>query len=88
MRCPYCAVNDDVVTDTRALSEGTALRRRRRCNGCGRRFTTYEFYALDTFVLDIQAVAGQLDSITSILRRIFADYPSLHRRAPNPLEDD
>ncbi len=42
MRCPACAGVDDKVVDSRTADEGTAIRRRRECLGCGRRFTTYE----------------------------------------------
>lgn len=42
MRCPACAAVDDKVVDSRVADEGAAIRRRRECLGCGRRFTTYE----------------------------------------------
>ncbi|MDP9442196.1 MAG: transcriptional regulator NrdR [Actinomycetota bacterium] len=42
MRCPACAGVDDKVVDSRMADEGAAIRRRRECLGCGRRFTTYE----------------------------------------------
>lgn len=42
MRCPYCSDNDDRVIDSRLSEGGSAIRRRRRCNVCSRRFTTYE----------------------------------------------
>lgn len=42
MRCPFCGNLDDRVVDTRASKEGRAIRRRRECLACGRRFTTYE----------------------------------------------
>ena len=42
MRCPRCASPDDKVVDSRAAEEGSAIRRRRECLGCGQRFTTYE----------------------------------------------
>jgi transcriptional repressor NrdR len=42
MRCPYCGKNDDKVIDSRATDAGKAIRRRRVCNDCGKRFTTYE----------------------------------------------
>jgi transcriptional repressor NrdR len=43
MRCPYCSYKEDKVVDSRSTSEGTAIRRRRECLKCGRRFTTYEY---------------------------------------------
>ncbi|HAJ56286.1 MAG TPA: transcriptional regulator NrdR [Candidatus Omnitrophica bacterium] len=42
MKCPFCGHADDKVIDSRASSEGSAVRRRRECLKCGRRFTTYE----------------------------------------------
>jgi transcriptional repressor NrdR len=42
VRCPWCAVDDDRVVDSRLAEEGGAIRRRRECLGCGRRFTTFE----------------------------------------------
>ena len=42
VRCPYCRANDDKVVDSRPAEEAAAIRRRRECLGCGRRFTTYE----------------------------------------------
>jgi transcriptional repressor NrdR len=43
MRCPYCDHFDDKVVDSRACREGMAIRRRRECLGCSKRFTTYEY---------------------------------------------
>ncbi len=42
MRCPFCGNLEDRVVDSRELTEGTQIRRRRECFRCGRRFTTYE----------------------------------------------
>ena len=42
MRCPFCKKPDSRVVDSRAAEDGTTIRRRRECSGCGRRFTTYE----------------------------------------------
>jgi transcriptional repressor NrdR len=42
MRCPWCAADDDRVVDSRPADGGAATRRRRACNACGRRFTTFE----------------------------------------------
>ena len=43
MRCPYCNDLEDRVVDSRTAQEGRAVRRRRECLSCGKRFTTYEF---------------------------------------------
>jgi transcriptional repressor NrdR len=42
VRCPWCSVDDDRVVDSRLADEGGAIRRRRECLSCGRRFTTFE----------------------------------------------
>ena len=42
MKCPFCKVDDDRVVDSRASSDGFAIRRRRECTSCNRRYTTYE----------------------------------------------
>ena len=42
MRCPWCDQEDDKVVDSRPSEQGRAIRRRRECRSCGRRFTTFE----------------------------------------------
>jgi transcriptional repressor NrdR len=42
MRCPWCGADDDRVVDSRPADGGSAIRRRRACAACGRRFSTYE----------------------------------------------
>lgn len=42
MHCPFCQYQDSRVTDSRVIDEGMAIRRRRECPSCGRRFTTVE----------------------------------------------
>ena len=42
MRCPFCAHEDSQVKDSRPTEDNTAIRRRRQCEGCGARFTTFE----------------------------------------------
>jgi transcriptional repressor NrdR len=42
VRCPFCKVDDDRVVDSRASNDGFAIRRRRECVACDRRYTTYE----------------------------------------------
>ena len=42
MKCMYCGHTDSKVIDSRPSDDGTAIRRRRECNNCGKRFTTYE----------------------------------------------
>ena len=42
MRCPYCSGMDDRVVDSRLVRNGSVIRRRRQCEGCAKRYTTYE----------------------------------------------
>ena len=42
MRCPFCAHDDSQVKDSRPSEDGASIRRRRQCEGCGARFTTFE----------------------------------------------
>jgi transcriptional repressor NrdR len=42
MRCPFCANEDSQVKDSRPTEDGAAIRRRRQCESCGARFTTFE----------------------------------------------
>lgn len=42
MRCPFCKHGDTKVTDSRATDDKNSIRRRRECQNCGKRFTTYE----------------------------------------------
>ncbi len=42
MRCPFCAHEDSQVKDSRPAEDGAAIRRRRQCEACGARFTTFE----------------------------------------------
>ncbi len=42
MKCPFCGGSDDRVVDSRESREGEVIRRRRECESCGRRFTSYE----------------------------------------------
>lgn len=42
MKCPFCAEDNTRVIDSRPADENNSIRRRRECDACGRRFTTYE----------------------------------------------
>lgn len=42
MRCPFCGHDDSQVKDSRPTDDGAAIRRRRQCEGCAARFTTFE----------------------------------------------
>jgi transcriptional repressor NrdR len=51
MRCPFCHADDTQVKDSRPTEDGTAIRRRRQCHGCGARFTTFERVQLRELVV-------------------------------------
>ena len=43
MNCPFCSNSENRVIDSRLSKDGDAIRRRRECEACGKRFTTYEY---------------------------------------------
>ncbi|MFA5970511.1 MAG: transcriptional regulator NrdR [Sphingomonas sp.] len=51
MRCPFCGHEDSQVKDSRPTDDGTAIRRRRQCEGCAARFTTFERIQLRELVV-------------------------------------
>ena len=51
MRCPFCAHEDTQVKDSRPTEDNTSIRRRRQCNSCGARFTTFERVQLREVVI-------------------------------------
>tara|TARA_Y100001960_G_scaffold277036_1_gene307562 strand:+ start:2367 stop:2807 length:441 start_codon:yes stop_codon:yes gene_type:complete len=50
MVCPFCSAEDTAVIDSRRNSEGSSVRRRRKCSKCESRFTTYEKSEIDLIV--------------------------------------
>jgi len=51
MRCPFCAHDDSQVKDSRPSEDNTSIRRRRQCESCGARFTTFERVQLREVVI-------------------------------------
>lgn len=51
MYCPFCGSDDNQVKDSRPVEDGGAVRRRRHCNACGARFTTFERIQLRELVV-------------------------------------
>ena len=51
MRCPFCGHDDSQVKDSRPTEDGAAIRRRRQCEGCAARFTTFERIQLRDLVV-------------------------------------
>ncbi len=60
MKCPYCGCMDSKVLDSRHNEDNTAIRRRRECEGCHRRFTTYE--KIETIPLMVIKKDGSTES--------------------------
>ena len=69
MRCPYCRGVDNLVLDSRPRKDFTEQKRRRRCNVCGKRFTTTE-HITEGYNLDIQIEAiRELDLIRRFIEK-------------------
>ena len=86
MTCPFCKSDDTQVIDSRVSDDGESIRRRRRCTGCSKRFTTYE-----TVELRMPQVVKQDGSRTEFdldkLRTSFMR--ALHKRpVPTQLVDE
>jgi transcriptional repressor NrdR len=59
MRCPFCGHDDSQVKDSRPTEDGAAIRRRRQCEGCAARFTTFERIQLrDLTVIKSEGTGG------------------------------
>ena len=94
MRCPYCQAADTQVLDTRKLDGGATIRRRRRCENCGRRFTTVERIEAPSLLVvkksgnrepyDRDKVLGGIQ--TALYRRPIA--PDAAERLVNEIEAD
>lgn len=86
MKCPFCKNDDTQVIDSRVSDDGETIRRRRRCAGCSKRFTTYETVELrmpQVIKQDGSRIEFDLDKLrTSFMR-------ALHKRpVPTPLVDE
>ena len=77
MKCPYCQAPDSRVTDSREISGGSAIRRRRECPGCGRRFTTFERIDLAGLVVVKKTVAVRNSIPTSCGRNFASPLPNV-----------
>ena len=78
MRCPHCGERDTRVVDSRDLDESATIRRRRECNACATRFTTYErMEAARLVVLKRDGVRQEFDrdKLASGLRKALARRP-------------
>jgi len=74
MRCPFCAHDDSQVKDSRPTEDNTAIRRRRQCEGCGARFTTFERVQLREITVDAgKADIGHRIELAQAVHHHFAD---------------
>ena len=61
MVCPYCNIEYKSVFDTRKTADGYVIRRRRKCDGCDQRFTTYEKSEIDLLVVKRSGVIEKFE---------------------------
>ena len=62
MRCPFCAHEDSQVKDSRPTEDGASIRRRRQCEDCGARFTTFER-------IQLRELTVRIDKLLSSIQR-------------------
>ncbi len=83
MKCPFCGEDNDRVIDTRPSEGGEAVRRRRECLKCGRRFTTYE--RLETLPIMVRKRDGSVQPFDR--QKILAGILKACEKRPVSLED-
>jgi len=69
MRCPFCKSHDSRVLDSRTMEDGSAIRRRRHCQACDRRFTTSETAVLSVIKRSGAAEAFSRSKVVSGVRK-------------------
>ncbi len=89
MRCPWCRADDDRVIDSRPSDDGGAIRRRRQCGACRRRFTTYERIEEVGLVVvkrDGTSEPFDRDKLEAGLRKALAGRPIVNARIEEMVE--
>jgi len=61
MKCPYCGFQDDHVLESRTVKDGEVIKRRRECESCSRRYTTYEHIEAQVMVVKHDGRRENLD---------------------------
>ena len=61
MKCPYCGYQEDRVLESRTVKDGEVIKRRRECESCTRRFTTYEHIEAQVMVVKRDGRRENLD---------------------------
>ncbi len=82
MRCPFCAYPDSRVVDSRAIEEATAIRRRRECPSCNKRFTTYE--KMEEIPLVVVKKDGRREIFDA--KKLFGGLIKAFEKRPVPIE--
>lgn len=90
MRCPFCGHNETKVVDSREAKDGRAIRRRRECERCAARFSTYE--EAETIGLSVVKRDGRKEEydrrkIEAGLRRALEKRPACEEKAERILEE-
>lgn len=76
MTCPTCQTDNDRVIDSRDCDNGRAIRRRRRCQDCGHRWTTFEYAA---GVVKSKLTNEQIASAQALAKRLLAAADALYQ---------
>ena len=79
MRCPFCSQDNTRVVDSRPVEDNNAIRRRRMCDACGRRFTTYE--KVETIPLIVIKKDQNASSMTAERLRQAFSAPAINARS-------
>jgi transcriptional repressor NrdR len=82
MRCPYCRQDDDRVVNSRPSSDGSYVKRRRECNACERRFTTYE--RIEESVLRVEKKDGTREDFSR--RKLLRGLTKACYKRPIPMD--
>ena len=82
MQCPYCKDDDDWVINSRPSADGTYVKRRRECNSCSRRYTTYE--RIEESVLRVVKKDGTREDFS--LQKLLAGLNKACYKRPIPAE--
>jgi transcriptional repressor NrdR len=83
MRCPFCKHDNDKVIDSRSANEGTMIRRRRECEACEKRYTTYErIEEIPLFVIKKDLRREPFER-----KKVLAGIHKACEKRPVPLED-
>lgn len=90
MKCPYCDHADSKVIDSRSADDGSAIRRRRECVSCGRRFTTYERLGERPIIVTKSDGSSEVFDRSKLLRGLLiacAKRPVTHEQMDGVIDD-